>query len=79
MISHGYSVKEHDDPIVNIVEDAAAQFSECLEPGAFLVDVIPFRRSRFSYLLCRTITDMIIHRPGNLSTTLSLRLTGASP
>lgn len=47
MMSYGYSVKEHDDPIVDIVEAAVNGFSECLEPGAFLVDMVPLRKSPF--------------------------------
>ena len=49
MISYGYSVKENDDPLVNLVESAVHQFSECSEPGAFMVDVVPLRKSRFLY------------------------------
>jgi cytochrome P450 len=41
MISHGYKVHEHDDPIVDLVDRATEQFSLATEPGAFLVDVIP--------------------------------------
>ena len=41
MISHGYKVKENDDPIVDVVDRATEQFSLATEPGAFLVDVIP--------------------------------------
>ena len=47
MIAYGYSVKEHDDAFVDHVETAVHQFSECMEPGAFLVDVIPPRKSGF--------------------------------
>jgi len=47
MISHGYAVKEYDDPIVDVVETAVSQFSECVEPGAFLVDLVPLRKSLF--------------------------------
>ena len=47
MISYGYPVKERDDPIVNAVEAANKQFSECCKPGAFMVDMIPLRKSRF--------------------------------
>ena len=46
MITYGYTVKEHDDSYVDLVETAVHQFSECLEPGAFLVDVVPARKSR---------------------------------
>ena len=48
MISHGYTVKENDDPIVDIVEAAMNQFSVCVEPGAFLVDTVPLCKSPFS-------------------------------
>jgi len=47
MISHGYPVKEHDDPLLGIVEAAVSGFSECTEPGAYLVDMIPLRKSPF--------------------------------
>ena len=49
MISYGYPVKEHDDPFVNVAEAAVSAFSECLEPGAYLVDMIPLRESLFSF------------------------------
>jgi len=39
MISHGYTVKEYDDPLVDIVETATNRASEIVEPGAFLVDI----------------------------------------
>lgn len=41
MISHGYSVKEKDDPIVRLAELGGEQLSTVTEPGAFLVDLIP--------------------------------------
>lgn len=47
MIAYGYPIKEEDDPYVRSVEEAVQGFSESLEPGAFLVDVIPLRGSRF--------------------------------
>ena len=49
MISHGYPVKEQDDPLVNVAEAAVSAFSKCLEPGAYLVDMIPLRESLFLY------------------------------
>ena len=52
MITHGYQVKGYDDPIVDVVEAAVSGFSECLEPGAYLVDVIPLRKP---HLLLRCI------------------------
>jgi len=58
MISHGYLVKEQDDPIVDVVEAAVSGFSECLEPGAYLVDVIPLRKP---HLLLRCIVGNANH------------------
>ena len=47
MISYGYSINEHEDPLVELVEAAVNEFSEALEPGTFLVDIIPSRKLRF--------------------------------
>jgi len=47
MISYGYSVKEHDDPFLGVAEAAMSAFSECTKPGAYLVDMIPLRKSKF--------------------------------
>ena len=47
MIAYGYSVKEKDDPLVDVVEAAVRGFSECTESGAYLVDLIPLRESPF--------------------------------
>lgn len=40
-ISHGYEVKEKDDPFVAIADRATEQFSLATAPGGFLVDLIP--------------------------------------
>lgn len=50
MIAYGYPVKEQDDPFVSVVEAAVSGFSETLEPGAFLVDMIPLRELHFIHL-----------------------------
>ena len=47
MIAYGYSVKGQDDPLVDVVEACKRGFSECMEPGAYLVDMIPLRKSPF--------------------------------
>ena len=47
MISHGYPVKEHDDPVVEVVGAAVNGFSDTSEPGAYLVDMIPLCKSLF--------------------------------
>jgi hypothetical protein len=46
MIAYGYSVKSNDY-LLDVVEAAVNGFSECLDPGAYLVDMIPFRKSPF--------------------------------
>jgi len=56
MISHGYAVKEYDDPIVDIVEAAMRGFSELIVPGVYLVDTVPLCKSLFS---CRPIAGGI--------------------
>ena len=40
-ISHGYEVKEHNDPFVGLADQATEQFSLATAPGGFLVDLIP--------------------------------------
>jgi hypothetical protein len=41
-ISHGYKVKEHSDPFVDLANRALANVSEATVPGAFMVDILPF-------------------------------------
>ncbi|KAK7061420.1 cytochrome P450 [Favolaschia claudopus] len=43
-ISHGYEVKETDDPFVSLAEQAVEQFSLSTAPGGFIVDLIPSLR-----------------------------------
>ncbi|THH18030.1 hypothetical protein EW146_g2895 [Bondarzewia mesenterica] len=43
-VSHGYLVKEHDDPFILNADIATDQFSRATEPGAFLVDMVPALR-----------------------------------
>ncbi|KAF8974327.1 cytochrome P450 [Flammula alnicola] len=43
-ISHGYEVKERNDPFVAIADKATEQFSLSTAPGGFLVDLIPALR-----------------------------------
>ncbi|KAH6910660.1 cytochrome P450 [Coprinopsis sp. MPI-PUGE-AT-0042] len=40
-ISHGYRVKDKDDPFVTIADEATEQFSLSTAPGGFLVNLIP--------------------------------------
>ena len=44
-ISHGYQVQSDHDPFVKLAEDALAVFSKTSTHGAFLVDILPFRKS----------------------------------
>ncbi|KAJ6539005.1 cytochrome P450 [Mycena capillaripes] len=43
-ISHGYEVKEVNDPFVHLAEQATEQFSLSTAPGGFMVDLIPALR-----------------------------------
>ncbi|KDR83471.1 hypothetical protein GALMADRAFT_645322 [Galerina marginata CBS 339.88] len=43
-ISHGYEVKENQDPFVELADKATEQFSLATAPGGFLVDLIPALR-----------------------------------
>ncbi|KAG1804551.1 cytochrome P450 [Suillus subaureus] len=40
-ISHGYEVKENNDPFIDLVDRAMDQFLRCTTPGAFMVDIMP--------------------------------------
>ncbi|EAU84016.2 cytochrome P450 [Coprinopsis cinerea okayama7 len=40
-ISHGYRVKEDDDPLVAVADEAMHQFALATTPGGFLVNLIP--------------------------------------
>ena len=43
-MSHGYDIREDNDPIVSTVDVATEQFSLVTSPGQFLVDVFPILR-----------------------------------
>ncbi|KDR77000.1 hypothetical protein GALMADRAFT_66106 [Galerina marginata CBS 339.88] len=49
-ISHGYEVKEKDDPFVNLADEATQQFSLSTAPGGFLVNLVPSLRHVPSWL-----------------------------
>jgi hypothetical protein len=40
-ISHGYTVREQNDPFVELADRAVEQFSLSTSPGAWLVDMVP--------------------------------------
>lgn len=42
--THGHEVLSHDDPFVHLAEKCGEDFAEMVRPGAFLVDVLPFRK-----------------------------------
>lgn len=44
-ISHGYAIKEKDDPFVTLADQATEQFSLSTAPGGFLVNLVPIRAS----------------------------------
>ncbi|KAG1745653.1 cytochrome P450 [Suillus lakei] len=41
-ISHGYEVKENNDPFVDLANRVTTQGSQATAPGAFMVDILPF-------------------------------------
>ncbi|KAG2360788.1 cytochrome P450 [Suillus spraguei] len=41
-ISHGYEVKENDDPFVDLANRVTEHCSQATAPGAFMVDILPF-------------------------------------
>lgn len=43
-ISHGYEVKENDDPFVTNADIATEQFGLSTAPGGFLVNLVPARK-----------------------------------
>lgn len=43
LLVYGYRTKEHDDPLVKLVDEVTENFAVLTSPGAFLVDVIPIR------------------------------------
>ncbi|KAF8631286.1 hypothetical protein AX15_002609 [Amanita polypyramis BW_CC] len=49
-ISHGYEVKENNDPFVELADKATEQFSLATAPGGFLVDFVPALRFVPSWL-----------------------------
>jgi hypothetical protein len=47
-ISHGYEVKEDDDPFVCLADLVIANGSQATAPGAFMVDILPFCKLYYS-------------------------------
>ena len=48
-ISHGYTIEPlGPDPLVDLAEEGIAQISMAAQPGAFIVDILPFREHDIS-------------------------------
>jgi hypothetical protein len=56
-ISHGYEVKETNDPFVDLADTALEQFSLATTPGGFLVDVVPICQ----FALSTFFSELIYH------------------
>jgi hypothetical protein len=41
-LAYGYDTRENNDPFVERADSAVEQFSKSTEPGAFVVDIIPW-------------------------------------
>jgi hypothetical protein len=42
-LAYGYNVKDNEDPMIKMVNEAMDQFSEMTTMGAYMVDIIPSR------------------------------------
>jgi hypothetical protein len=42
-ISHGIEVEPHDDPYIDMAEEALFTINQAATPGKYLVDALPFR------------------------------------
>lgn len=57
-ISYGYNVEpEEADPLVDLADEALAQFSTAAQPGRWMVDILPFRGCSLSYCLVINVTS----------------------
>jgi len=43
-VVYGYTVQDRQDPIVRDAEEMIRYFCMTIEPGAYLVDSLPFRK-----------------------------------
>lgn len=59
-ITHGYEVKEINDPFVEMADKATEQFSLATAPGGFLVDLIPARKSSFDLLNFNSLSQLVV-------------------
>ena len=46
-ISHGYEVKEDNDPFIDLADRGMATFSDSTVPGVWMVDILPFSKAVF--------------------------------
>jgi hypothetical protein len=61
-ITYGYTAEAHkDDVLIDMVGDAMDKFAHAATPGAFMVDMIPFRKHMYNqHFGLRTISDWAI-------------------
>ena len=56
-ITHGYEVKETNDPFVELADKATEQFSLATAPGGFLVDLLPACKPPLCLLMSESFTQ----------------------
>ncbi len=49
-ISHGYTIDQKNDPLIQLADECLAEASLAFQPGSWAVDFIPFR-TQLSMLL----------------------------
>jgi len=50
-IAYGYTAEPaRKDPLIEMAGDAMEKFAQAAVPGAFLVDIMPFRRLSYYYM-----------------------------
>ncbi|KAJ7660885.1 cytochrome P450 [Mycena polygramma] len=59
LITYGYQVKEHNDPIVEVLFTATHNLSKAVTPGAFLVDTLPICFHKIAAKWNRTLADTV--------------------
>ncbi|EEB92377.1 hypothetical protein MPER_09122, partial [Moniliophthora perniciosa FA553] len=62
-ISHGYEVKEGEDPFVSLADTAVDQFSKSTAPGGFLVNFLPARFKQTAKDWARCLEEMVEQPP----------------
>jgi hypothetical protein len=79
-ISHGYQVKENQDPFVDLADKAVDQFSASTVTGAFMVDVIPAcTPTPFQEVTYSLLVQCSMFLPGSLALASSSRQKNGVP